>query len=122
VETLLHHKGIIDIAIVYDEMTQQLVWERQYKNWTTAEASISALKLFYENKGRLFSPESHRFLWDTMKASPYGKKAIQGQLPKGTVVTPKTGHSGKNKAVLTTAKNDIGIVFYPMVDIFISVF
>jgi len=113
VETFLHQKGIMDIAIAYDEMTQQLVWGRQYKNWTTAEASISALKLFYENKGSLLSPDSHRFLWDIMKASPYGKKAIKGKLPKGTVVAHKTGHSGKNKAGLTAAQNDIGIVFLP---------
>ena len=77
VEKFLHQKGISDIAILYDEMTQQAVWERQYENWTTAEASITALKLFYENKDSLLSPDSHRFLWDTMKASPYGEKGNQ---------------------------------------------
>lgn len=111
VEKFLHQKGIADIAILYDEMTQQAVWERQYENWTTAEASITALKLFYENKDSLLSPDSHRFLWDIMKASPYGKKAIKGKLPKGTIVAHKTGHSGQNKAGLTAAQNDIGIVF-----------
>jgi len=113
VETFLHQKGVTDIAILYDEMTQQAVWERQYENWTTAEASITALKLFYENNGNLLSPDSHRFLWDTMKASPYGKKGIIGKLPKGTIVAHKTGHSGQNKVGLTAAQNDIGIVFLP---------
>jgi len=58
VEKFSHHKGITDIAILYDEMTQQAVWERQYENWTTAEASITALKLFYENKNSLLSPDA----------------------------------------------------------------
>ena len=49
VETFFHHAGVADIAIEYDEMTQQLVWDRQYKNWTTANAANFALKLFYEN-------------------------------------------------------------------------
>lgn len=42
-----------------------------------------------------------------------GKKAIKGKLPKGTIVAHKTGHSGQNKAGLTAAQNDIGIVFLP---------
>ncbi len=113
VETFLHQKGIADIAIKYDEMTQQSVWKRQYENWTTANASILALKIFYENKNNLLPPESHSFIWDTMKDSGTGKKSIKGQLPKGIVVAHKTGNSGENHAELTGAQNDIGIVFLP---------
>jgi len=113
VEAFLHQAGIADIAIEYDEVTQQLVWERQYKNWTTADAAIVALKIFYENNAQRLSLESHRFLWDTMKSSWTGKKTIKGNLPKGTIVAHKTGHSGKNAAGLTAAQNDIGIVFLP---------
>lgn len=113
VETFFHQAGVADIAIKYDEMTQQLVWERQYENWTTANAANVALKVFYENNTQLLSSESHRFLWDVMKSSWSGKKTIKANLPKGTVVAHKTGYSGKNQAGLTAAENDIGIVFLP---------
>jgi beta-lactamase class A/beta-lactamase class A VEB len=113
VEEYLHQMGIKDVAIKYDEITQQIKWKRQYENWTTSNASNLALKIFFENKGNLLSPESHNFLWKTMKASGTGRNTIKGGLPKGTVVAHKTGHSGKNKAGLTAAQNDIGIVFLP---------
>ncbi len=113
VEAYLHQAGIKDVAIVYNEVTMQEVWERQYENWTTAEGANVALKLFFENKEQLLSPSSHDFLWETMRNSATGKKTIKGQLPKGTVVAHKTGHSGKNEEGLTGAQNDIGIVFLP---------
>lgn len=113
VEEFLHQKGITDIAIEYDEITQQLKWERQYENWTTANASNAALKMFFENKNKLLSSESHSFLWNTMKGSATGWKTIKGNLPNGTLVAHKTGSSGKNKTGLTGAQNDIGIVFFP---------
>lgn len=113
VEKYFHSVGIKDIAIEYDEMTQQLVWERQFENWTTANAANISLKMFYENNADLLSAESHRFLWDTMKGSGTGRKTIKGNLIKGTVVAHKTGNSGKNKLGLTGAQNDIGIIFSP---------
>ncbi len=113
VEKYFHRVGIKDIAIEYDEMTQQLVWERQFENWITANAANTSLKMFYENNEDLLSTESHRFLWDTMKGSGTGKKTIKGNLVKGTVVAHKTGNSGKNESGLTGAQNDIGIVFLP---------
>lgn len=113
VEKYFHQLGVNDISIIYDEATQQRVWGRQFENWTTAKAANKVLKLFYENKTKLLSPESHRFLWDIMKASGTGKKTIKGYLNKETVVAHKTGHSGKNKLGVTGAQNDIGIVFLP---------
>ncbi|WP_159821611.1 class A beta-lactamase, subclass A2 [Colwellia sp. 20A7] len=113
VEAYLHKQGIMDVAIEYDEITQQLVWDRMYENWTTANAAIAVLKLFYENKEHLLSQNSHQFLWDTMKISGTGKDKIKGLLPKGTIVAHKTGSSGRNKLGLTGAENDIGIVFLP---------
>ena len=112
VEEYIHQQGVSDIAIKYDEVTKQAVWEHQYENWTTAEAAVAALKLFYENDG-LLSENSHRFLWDTMKSSKTGSKTIRGQLPEGTLVANKTGSSRKNDAGLTAAQNDIGLVFLP---------
>jgi beta-lactamase class A/beta-lactamase class A VEB len=113
VEAYLHKQGIMDVAIEYDEITQQLVWDRMYDNWTTANAAIAVLKLFYENKENLLSQDSHQFLWDTMKSSGTGKDKIKGLLPEGTIVAHKTGSSGRNKLGLTGAENDIGIVFLP---------
>lgn len=112
-EKHLHSRGITDIAVKYNELDMQAVWGRQYKNWTTANASNMALKKFYENKDKELSPESHKFLWDTLKGSKTGKDMIKGNLPEGTVVAHKTGSSGKNKAGLSAARNNIGIVFLP---------
>lgn len=113
VESYLHSIGITDVAIKYDEVTQQSVWEYQYENWTTAKATNKALKVFYENSRKQLSPESHNFLWQVMKGSKTGKNCIKGFLPENTYVAHKTGHSGKNKNGLTGAQNDIGIVFLP---------
>ena len=113
VEMYLHSKGITDIAIEYNEINMQAVWGRQYENWTTANASVLALKKYYENNEDLLSAQSHQFLWDTMKATSTGKKMIKGNLPKGTIVAHKTGSSGTNEAGLTAARNNIGIIFLP---------
>lgn len=113
IEKYLHSIGTTDIAIKYNELDMQAVWERQYENWTTANASVLALKKFYDNENELLSLESHKFLWNTMKANPYGKDMIKANLPEGTIVAQKTGSSGKNEAGLTGARNNIGIVFLP---------
>ncbi len=118
VESYLHQVGISGIAVVYDEVTQQAKWDLQYENWTTAKAANMALKVFFENAEQQLSPESHKFLWDTMKGSWTGKHCIRGRLPKNTIVAHKTGHSGKNKNGVTGALNDIGIVFLPNGDYF----
>ena len=113
VEEYLHQSGITDVSIQYNEVNQQAVWERQYKNWTTAKAANQALKVFFDNSKKQLSDESYHFLWQTMKASKTGKKCIKGGLPEGIVIAHKTGHSGKNDDGLTAAQNDIGIVFSP---------
>lgn len=113
VEEYLHEVGITDIAIEYNEATQQSKWEFQYKNWTTANSANKALRLFFENSKQQLSLESHKFLWETMISSWTGKNSIRGHLPKEIEVAHKTGHSGKNDNGLTGAQNDIGIVFLP---------
>ncbi len=113
VEKYLHEVGISDVAIEYNEATQQSKWELQYKNWTTAKSANNALRVFFENSKQQLSFENHKFLWETMKSSWTGKNSIRGHLPKETVVAHKTGHSGKNDTGLTGAQNDIGIVFLP---------
>lgn len=113
VEEFFHQNGVSDIGIKYNELTMQSQWKYQYENWTTANAANLALEIFYENSRRILSPESHSFLWNTMKNSKTGAKTIKANLPKGTMVAHKTGSSGKNKAGLTGAQNDIGIIFLP---------
>ncbi len=113
VETYLHELGIKDITIVHKEIDMQAKWERQYENWTTANASNQVLQLFFENNERLLSSESYQFLFGVLKATKTGGKSIRGLLPKESVVAHKTGYSGKNDDGLTGALNNIGIVFLP---------
>lgn len=111
-EAYLHQSGIKDIAVKYNEENMQKSWQRQYENWTTANAANTALRQFYINKN-LLSDKSHQFLWDVMKGSKTGRKTIRAGVPKDIQVAHKTGHSGKNAHGVTGAQNDIGIVFLP---------
>lgn len=102
-----------DISIKINEETQQANWELQFKNWTTPKAANEVLQSFYNNKNKLLSKKSHTFIWEVMKATETGKKRLKGQLPENTIVAHKTGTSGTNKDGLTSAVNDIGVVFLP---------
>ncbi len=113
VEKYLHDKNIIDIAIRYNEKTQQSNWENQFENWTTPKAANQSLIKFYQNQNNLLLESSYNFLWETMKSTRTGKKSIRGELPNNTIIAHKTGRSGKNDAGVTGAVNDIGIVFLP---------
>ncbi|TLX45542.1 class A beta-lactamase [Pseudoalteromonas phenolica] len=111
-EDYLHQSGIKDIAVKYNEENMQKVWQRQYENWTTANAANTALNQFHMSSN-LLSAKSHQFLWDVMKGSKTGRKTIKAGVPKDTQVAHKTGHSGKNAHGVTGAQNDIGVVFLP---------
>lgn len=113
VEDYIHKQGIQNIAIKYNEEEQQSQWDKQFENWITPKAANKMLELFYKNKDQLFSPQSHAFLWETMKGTTTGQKSIRGELPKETIIAHKTGHSGTNSDGITAAVNDIGIVFLP---------
>ena len=102
-----------DISIKINEETQQANWDLQFKNWTTPKAANEVLQSFYDNKNKLLSKKSHTFIWEVMKTTETGKKRLKGQLPENTVVAHKTGTSGTNKEGLTSAVNDIGVVFLP---------
>jgi len=80
-ERYFHHVGIKDIAIKYNEEMMQMVWERQYENWTTVNAANLALSKFHNNNEQLLSTDSHRFLWDVMKGSKTGSKTIRSGVP-----------------------------------------
>ena len=113
VEKYFESNHFKDISIKINEETQQANWELQFKNWTTPKAANEVLQSFYNNKNKLLSKKSHTFIWEVMKATETGKKRLKGQLPENTIVAHKTGTSGTNKDGLTSAVNDIGVVFLP---------
>jgi len=102
-----------DIAIKFNEETQQGNWDLQFQNWTTPKAANEVLMSFYYNTKKLLSQNSYDFIWKIMRETETGKGRLKGQLPEGTIVAHKTGTSGTNKDGLTAAVNDIGIVFLP---------
>jgi len=112
-----------DISIKINEEVMQENWDLQFRNWTTPLAATDVLASFFYNDKKLLSTESHNFIWQLMKQTSTGKDRIKGLLPQGSVVAHKTGWSGTNKAGVTAAVNDIGVVFMPQGQpFFISVF
>ncbi|MEO6587918.1 MAG: class A beta-lactamase, subclass A2, partial [Pyrinomonadaceae bacterium] len=103
-----------DVSIKINEETQQANWDLQFQNWTTPKAANEVLSAFYDNRKKLLSKKSYKFIWKAMKDTTTGQNRLKGQLPKGTVVAHKTGTSGTNKTTgITSAVNDVGIVFLP---------
>ncbi len=113
VEQYFHKHGFKDIAIKINEEVQQAKWDLQFQNWTTPREANAVLKAFYDNRSGYLSAKSHGFIWKVMRGTETGKDRLKARLPAGTVVAHKTGTSGTNKAGLTAAVNDIGIVFLP---------
>ena len=123
VEDYFVKNEIKDISIKINEEVMQNNWDLQFQNWTTPKAANEVLAVFYYNDKKLLSTKSHDFIWKVMKQTETGKDRLKGQLPKGTLVAHKTGWSGTNKAGITAAVNDIGIIFLPNGrHFFISVF
>ena len=113
VEDFLRKKGFQDVDIKINEEVMQRDWDSQFQNWTTPLTANAILTTFYENKNGLLSKKSYRFIWKIMKGTTTGLKRLRGELPSETVVAHKTGYSGTNKAGITAAVNDIGLVFLP---------
>ena len=123
VESYFKRNDFKDLSIKINEEAQQANWDLQFQNWTTPKAANAVLAAFYYNKQNLLSPKSHDFIWNLMKATTTGKARLKGELPNNVVVAHKTGSSGTNKAGVSAAINDIGIVFLPNGQyFFISVF
>lgn len=113
VEDYFVKNGFKDISIKINEEVMQNNWDLQFQNWTTPKEANQVLAAFYANDKKFLSKKSHDFIWNVMKQTETGKDRLKGQLPAGTVVAHKTGWSGMNKAGITAATNDIGIVFMP---------
>ncbi len=111
------------ISIKTNEQDQQAYWQTQFKNWITVESSNDILKKFFDKKQPYLSKNSYKFIWGLMEKTQTGKERLKGKLPTNVVVAHKTGTSGKNKDRITSAVNDIGIIYLPNGDfIIISVF
>ncbi|WP_316820529.1 class A beta-lactamase, subclass A2 [Pedobacter gandavensis] len=107
----IHSLGVKDVAIQANEEEMHKEWNVQFSNWSTPKATTDLLVKFYTKN--LLSKDSFNFLWTTMVETTTGVNRIKGQLPKGTIVGHKTGTSDTNKAGVTAAINDIGIVRLP---------
>jgi len=107
----IHSLGVKDVAIQANEEEMHKEWNVQFSNWSTPKAITQLLVKFYTEN--LLSKESFNFLWTTMVETSTGVNRIKGKLPKGTIVGHKTGTSDTNKAGITAAINDMGIVRLP---------
>ncbi|WP_019990510.1 class A beta-lactamase, subclass A2 [Rudanella lutea] len=123
VETYIKENGVEEIAIRFAEKEMQAEWDNMFQNWTTPKAASKTLQTFYDPEGKRLSKRSYDFIWQTLRETNTGVNRLKGRLPAGTVVAHKTGSSGTNKAGLTAATNDIGLLFLPNGEpVIISVF
>ncbi|MBL7977630.1 MAG: class A beta-lactamase, subclass A2 [Bacteroidetes Order II. Incertae sedis bacterium] len=123
VEHFFEKNNIKNVSIKFNEEEANANPELSFQNWTTPRAANETLARFYYNKKNLLSKKSHEFIWQTMKATETGLNRLRGQLPKDAIIAHKTGSSGTNKQGITSAVNDIGIIFLPNGKyFFISVF
>lgn len=111
VNKYLHSLGVTDLAIVATEKEMDAAWEVQYGNWTTPTQATRLLKAFDE--GKILSAASTGVMKEFMSTVTNINDRLTGLLPTGTYVAHKTGTSGTNKAGMTAATNDIGIVILP---------
>ena len=115
VDTYIRGLGVGDIAIVNTEQEMHQRWDAQFNNWTTPQAMVQVLELFYQKK--ILTAQSRDLLVGIMEQTITGKKRIKGQLPAGTVVAHKTGMGGNDAGVIS-AMNDVGVVTLPSGDHF----
>lgn len=111
VQKFMDSKGVKGFQIKYNEEDMHKDWNVQYENYSTTKSAADVLKKFYD--GKLLSKKSTAYLMKVMLSTSTGLNKIVEQLPKNTPVARKTGASGKNKAGLTGAENEIGIVTLP---------
>jgi beta-lactamase class A len=111
VEAYLLGKGIKGVAIQASEADMADSWEAQYTNWAKPIALTRLLDSFYQ--GKMLLKPSTDFLFKLLTETSTGPKRIKGLLPEGTVVAHKTGTSPTNKAGLSPATNDVGIITLP---------
>ncbi len=111
VEEYLRGVGLDNIAVATTEREQATGPEVQYRNWATPLGMLKLLRALHEGRG--LSQPSRALLLKLMTESTTGPRRLKGRLPAGTSVAHKTGTSGTDKAGLTRATNDVGIITLP---------
>ncbi|WP_270090669.1 class A beta-lactamase, subclass A2 [Sphingobacterium sp. SYP-B4668] len=108
VQRYIQKLGISDMKIVANEEAMHRDWNVQYLNYSSPKSSNELLVKAY--KSNLLSPQYLDFFWKVMTETSTGKKRITAPLPKGSIVSHKTGSSGTTSYGLTGAVNDVGVV------------
>ncbi|MGE5621035.1 MAG: class A beta-lactamase, subclass A2 [archaeon] len=99
--------GITGINVVDTEYEIGSNDSVQYRNWATPVSAIKLIETFYKGVG--LKAESRELLMRLMTETETGMNRLKGLLPKGTVVSHKTG-SSRTVNGITAATNDIGII------------
>lgn len=111
VQKFMNSNGVKGFQIKFNEAEMHKDWNVQYKNYSTTQSVVEVLKKLYDDQ--LLSKKSTDYLMKIMLSTSTGLNKLVEQLPKNTPVARKTGASGKNKAGLTGAENEIAIVTLP---------
>lgn len=97
-----------DIVIKNNEEDMHKDWDSQFINTITPNEAIRLLEQFYN--GKILNKEHTKWLYTTMVNNATGTKRLKGKLPKDVKVAHRTGTSFTNKAGMTGAINDYGII------------
>ncbi|SDJ12139.1 class A beta-lactamase [Chryseobacterium jejuense] len=97
-----------DIVIKNDEEGMHKDWDSQFINTITPNAAIRLLEQFYN--GKILNKEHTKWLYTVMINNATGTKRLKGKLPKDVKVAHRTGTSFTNKAGMTGAINNYGII------------
>lgn len=135
IQSFLTDIGVQDLKVINSERELGANWQTQYDNWATPTASIELLRWLHESQiasGKMefslpdagqicncptveawnYHFDDIRLIVGQMQDSRTGPKRLKGQLPKGVVVSHKTGTGGTRNGI-TSATNDIGIIYLP---------
>lgn len=109
VDDYLKKIGMKNVQIKHNETVMQASWEPQFENYSSPNSAVELLKALYN--GKILSSKSRAYVQKMLLETSTGPNRLRGLLPKGTVVSHKTGTSGTNKQTgEMAAVNDIGIV------------
>ena len=129
IQAYLEQIGIHDMKVANSEKEIGRDWATQYQNWATPLASVELLRwLDADAKGWRppnLDQELHgsQILLQVMMQSVTGPKRLKGLVPNGYPITiaHKTGTGGIQNGI-TSATNDIGIIYTNDLRIAIAVY
>ncbi|MBP2616744.1 class A beta-lactamase [Chryseobacterium jejuense] len=105
VQKFINNKSVI---IQNNEEDMHKDWQSQFVNKITPNEAIKLLEAFYTRK--ILNKEHTKWLYTAMLNNATGIKRLKGKLPKDVKVAHRTGTSFTNKAGMTGAVNDYGII------------